>query len=134
MNLKIVRSIKTDQSIIGELFVGDDKARMCWTLELPWRDNKRMVSCIPEGKYKWRLRDPSPKFDYVHIAIDGVAGRDNILIHAGNHPDDITGCILAGADRGVDFVFESRRALGKLVKYLEGSGSQSGWLVVESAP
>ena len=25
---------------------------VCFTLELPWKENKRNISCIPEGKYE----------------------------------------------------------------------------------
>ena len=54
INLLIIRDTFTDESTIGELFVNGE--RFCDTLELPYRDNQRSISCIPAGEYKVRLR------------------------------------------------------------------------------
>ena len=56
INLLILRDTFTDESTIGELFVNGE--RFCDTLELPYRDNQRSVSCIPIGEYSVRLRYP----------------------------------------------------------------------------
>jgi len=75
----------------------------CDTLELPWRDNERNVSCIPEGVYVVVPRH-SPKYGN-HLHVTGVNGRSLILIHWGNYAasanprtgtPDIRGCILVG--------------------------------------
>jgi hypothetical protein len=75
----------------------------CDTLELPWRDNERNVSCIPEGVYAVVPRH-SPKYGN-HLHVTGVDGRSLILIHWGNYAasanprtgtPDIRGCILVG--------------------------------------
>lgn len=76
------------------------------TLELPDKDNKRQVSCIPEGVYQCKIVN-SPKFGRVYGVLD-VPNRANILIHAGNYGgdvekgyrSDIQGCILLGKGRG----------------------------------
>ncbi|PSR57252.1 hypothetical protein AHMF7605_10485 [Adhaeribacter arboris] len=66
----------------------------CKSLELPWRNNKPKVSCIPPGIYQVVKRN-SPKYgDHFHI--QDVPGRDYILIHQGNYHTDILGCILPG--------------------------------------
>jgi len=67
----------------------------CVTLELPWRDNERNISCIPEGIYTCNLR-MSPKRKREVYELVGVPGRDLIQIHTGNKPSDIAGCILVG--------------------------------------
>ena len=63
----------------------------CFTLELPWKDNMRYVSCIPPGNY------------YLHkdgnvLRIMDVLGRDGIQIHSGNYHKEIHGCILVGKE------------------------------------
>lgn len=66
----------------------------CYTLEPPWLDNKKSVSCIPAGTYKAR-KHASPRFGNC-IAIDNVVDRSNILIHVGNFVSQTEGCILVG--------------------------------------
>lgn len=92
-------------------------------LELPWRDNKTNISCIPEGIYQCRVRT-SPKYGK-HIEVLKVPGRADILIHFGNFPKDTRGCILIG-DRfsdldgdGLKEVANSKKAIQQLVKICE---------------
>ena len=66
----------------------------CFTLELPWRDNARNISCIPPGTY-WIRKFISPRFGMVFLFED-VPNRSAIEIHAGNYTRDIEGCILVG--------------------------------------
>lgn len=67
-----------------------------FTLELPWKDNERQVSCIPPGKYRLKHFN-SVKFGHC-LELQQVPGRDAILIHAGNYNRDTHGCILIGAN------------------------------------
>ena len=65
---------------------------ICHTIELPWRDNRRNVSCIPEGRYRL-VRTRGRRFQYCIRLLD-VPGRSGILIHAANHAaTQLRGCI-----------------------------------------
>ena len=75
----------------GERLVFD-----CKTLELPWRNNQRRISRIPDGRYQAILHH-SPRFGE-SIWIQGVPNRSEILIHLGNYNRDTLGCILVGSD------------------------------------
>ncbi len=66
----------------------------CFTLELPWLDNKRSISCIPAGTYKAFKRN-SPRNGAV-FELRNVPNRTNIQCHAGNYTRQIEGCILVG--------------------------------------
>ena len=66
----------------------------CVTLELPWKDNKPEVSCIPKGEYRIK-KVVSPKYGSV-FQVMNVPNRDHILIHKGNFTTDVLGCILLG--------------------------------------
>ena len=70
VNLLIIRDAFSDESTIGELFINGE--RFCNTLELPYRDNQRSVSCIPTGDYKVRMRYPreSATRDYLHLLLN----------------------------------------------------------------
>ena len=56
INLLLIRDTFSKKSTIGELFLNGE--RICDTLENPWVDNQRNISCIPEGVYPVRLRLP----------------------------------------------------------------------------
>lgn len=92
-----------NQGTFGKLIYEDFS---CHTLELPWRDNQRNISCIPSGDYKCVIKI-SPKFGKVYL-LTGVPQRNNVLIHSGNYAGDVSlgyktnvqGCILLGTVRG----------------------------------
>lgn len=81
---------------LGILTVTDsnNKAFSFATLELPYNNNERNISCIKSGKYKISKRY-SQKYGW-HWLISNVPNRDLILIHVGNYPRDTKGCILIG--------------------------------------
>ena len=88
INLLIIRDTFSDKSTIGELFINGE--RFCDTLENPYLDNQRNISCIPEGEYPVRLRYPreSATREYLHLLVQDVPNRDYILFHRGNFPKD----------------------------------------------
>lgn len=96
---------------------------ICKTIELPWKENQRRISCIPEGKYKIRKRF-SKKFNW-HLELVNVKNRSLILLHPANDAlKELNGCIapvseITGEGKGN----QSKKALEKLKKlvfpYLE---------------
>ena len=113
----------------GKLTVLNDDSEVvfeCFTLELPWRNNERQISCIPTGIYRVEKRQAweSGSFDYEHFHITDVPARSYILIHAGNFYTDILGCILVGSDLkdinadGLKDVINSRETLSDLLNVL----------------
>jgi hypothetical protein len=66
------------------------------TLELPWNNNERMVSCIPAGEYLVQKMPPNSKRKYEYFHVLNVKGRDSILWHPGNYTRQILGCCLPG--------------------------------------
>ena len=87
---------------------------ICNTIELPWKNNERRVSCVPEGKYFLEKRY-SKKFKW-HIEVKNVENRSGILFHpANNAKQELNGCIapvtkLSGAGLGL----MSRKAFAAL--------------------
>jgi hypothetical protein len=88
---------------------------VCFTIELPWKENQNNVSCIPEGKYELRSRT-STKFRN-HLELLDVPNRSYILIHPANDAiKELRGCIapvnlLTGIGNGIN----SKLALQKLL-------------------
>ena len=99
------------------------------TLERPWLDNQRSVSCIPPGTYTC-ARKQSPRFGNT-FEITGVPGRSHILFHAGNTAADTEGCVLVAEEfttmRGGMAVGSSRRGFSELMAKLAG---QEGFTLV----
>ena len=90
-DLKIKRAYY-DSCTLGRLTLNDFHA---FTLELPWLENQKNISCIPAGVYK-AVKYNSPKFKRTVIMLYDVYCRDNIEIHAGNYTRQTKGCILIG--------------------------------------
>jgi len=113
---------------LGEKIIGP-------TIELPWKENQRRISCIPEGRYELRKRY-TPRFGY-HLMVREVPGRSNILIHAFNDAlEESKGCIApvsntCGEGKGIF----SRIALARLVSlvYAELDKSKPVYLTIKSA-
>lgn len=68
------------------------------TLELRWRNNIPVGSCIPAGHYECK-RVKSQKFGET-FEIANVPNRSHILFHWGNTLKDTSGCILVGEQFG----------------------------------
>ena len=95
--------------------IKEDRAITIYTLELPYRDNQKNISCIPEGEYILRPHKSGTlgkcfkvysldENDKDNIPITGdtlyklkeVPNRSGILIHRGCELKDTRGCILIG--------------------------------------
>ncbi len=107
---------------------------VCSTLELPWKDNARNVSCIPEGTYQFAKRKIGSFYaryskrlghDFT-IQVKGVPDRDYILVHIGNVLEDTRGCVLVGrrfrlgAVPLVDNSAETYRELYSILRNFDG--------------
>lgn len=105
MDLYLHRFFGNDDGNSGTLYI--DGKFYCYTLELPWKNNKRKISCIPAGKYQILFReDPTEmtmryrsRFDWFnfHLCLQSVKDRSGIYIHIGNSIKDSYGCILVGS-------------------------------------
>jgi hypothetical protein len=132
INLLIIRDMFTEESTIGELFLNGE--RMCDTLELPYKDNQRNISCIPAGEYKVRLRLPreSATRDYLHLLVKDVPNRDYVLFHRGNSAKDTRGCVLVGIGSEQDVVHNSALAMDLLIKEIINLGGENINLIIKN--
>lgn len=114
-SFKIVRDHMDSRPTTGQLFAEDLNL---YTLERPWANNYKGVSCIPTGSYKVTFAW-SNRFKKLMPRLLQVPGRDGILIHGGNTDLDTEGCILVGQSRGSgDTILMSQKALGFFVEWL----------------
>lgn len=119
MDLKLERFAYHPAGVLGRLYLPDGSH--LFTVERPWLGNQPFFSCIPEGVYElWPFN--GRRFKNVWQVMN-VPERSAILIHAGNFPSDLQGCIAIG-DRLLESSFgvaNSRKALKRLREAL-GSG------------
>ena len=132
VNLLLIRDTFSENSTMGELFLNGE--RMCDTLELPYKDNQRSISCIPSGEYKVRMRYPreSATREYLHLLIKEVPNRDYILFHRGNTAKDTRGCILVGLGSQQDIVHNSTLAMDLLLKEIINLGGRNINLIIKN--
>jgi hypothetical protein len=130
MRAVLIRLQDNGNQTVGELriYQGHELVFACFTLELPFRDNQKNISCIPKGTYLVKKRhDRRSRFKYPHLHIQDVPGRTWILVHRGNYSFQIEGCLLVG-NRLVDInrdgqldVANSRTTLDRLMEIVPES-------------
>lgn len=102
MEILLVRNY-FEEGTNGALFIKNNF--LGFTIELPWIDNKKNESCIPEGSYILKARF-SKKFNH-HLVLENVTNRSLILIHPANNAKvELRGCIapvthLTGIGKGL---------------------------------
>jgi len=97
------------------------------TLELPWQDNAKSISCIPEGTYTCERvanrRLHNGKDIRATFEVCDVPNRDGILFHTGNRKQDTQGCILIGQGfsdfKGELWIVNSRLAFADFLEYTQ---------------
>lgn len=108
MELTLFRFSLTPHATYGALLY--EGQPVCVTVEDPWYENRRNVSCIPAGEYRC-VRHVSKKHGATW-RVTNVPDRSGILFHAGNWAGlpgvgsgpmagHTQGCILLGQSFGV---------------------------------
>lgn len=129
MNLVLTRKWNTIDGIYGELNIYEMGVLLfsCKTVELPWKDNKKSISCIPTGIYACQ-RGYYYRGGYQTFEILSVPNRTEIKIHIANVPIDLEGCIGLGKSfgwvKGQYAVLRSGEALREFMKVMEDINSQ----------
>jgi hypothetical protein len=120
--LSIKRTWFTDQSTVGELYIGLERG--CYTLEDTVRKEGEKIygkTAIPAGRYEVVL-NYSNRFKKFLPLLLNVPNFEGVRIHSGNRPEDTEGCILLGKTYNVDqpdYIFESRAAFTELMAKIE---------------
>ena len=110
------------KSIKGTLtYVVNGTSKTVATLELPWKDNKKEVSCIDSGFYTNVKQFSSTGHLGKRLEIPNVTGRTDIRFHVGNYPKDTKGCILVGEySREPDYIKNSRETIDAMYDDFDG--------------
>lgn len=105
---ELERLESSDEGTFGVLQIEDDEyVNFFYAGELPWRGNKRNVSCVPKGTYV-AIWTRSPHFGRCMYLVDKVPERGGIRLHSANFMGDkkkkfrsqLHGCIALGEKLG----------------------------------
>lgn len=133
MSRLIIERVKLADRTLGSMYW--DGEMIGKSFELPWKDNKRSISCIPNGIYPVTKEKPIPADDpatpvdesggrkprdYWHFRVHNVPKRQGILMHPGADVKHSLGCILPGSR--FDNVNTDKPTLG-------GSVAKLKWMV-----
>lgn len=116
--MRVIDLYRVSSSMAGTFGVlMKDSIPFCLTVELPWRNNERGISCIPPGQYRCvPLEHGSFGKSYL---LQDVPDRSEIMIHPANLASQLRGCIAPGTSfdklKNQDGVHGSRKALDELV-------------------
>ncbi len=117
-NLTLHRISSTNEGTFGVITRAG--LPLCLTCELPWRDNKTGVSCIPAEIYpvtRWTSPSKGEVFKLLN-----TTPREDILIHVANKPTELRGCIAVGKQfarfQGVQGISLSRDTMTSLLQNL----------------
>ena len=117
---------RSNEGTFGTLTFGDF---FCYTVECPWMDNQRFISCIPPGDYFLEYYQ-STKFGPSAIVFGGTVSkfeyenyqRYGILIHPANWSSDLMGCIGLGERvtvmNGLASVTNSRKTVSEFLNLI----------------
>ncbi len=70
-------------------------------MELPWKENEKMISCIPIGVYGCEKVKQTANIPYDHISVLSVPNRSGVCLHKANFVTQLKGCLAIG-DKHVD--------------------------------
>jgi hypothetical protein len=99
MKATLYRYYQDDNQTLGLFKVSNVKHSPIFTMERPWKNNQKNISCIPIGIYTVTFLS-TPRFPGGVYQLQNVPNRSGIDIHAANKASELEGCIAIG--RGVD--------------------------------
>ena len=94
---KLERSLISNKATLGRL-ISPQFEELCKTLENPYINNKKYISCIPCGIYYCESFSGGTNKNVWEVK--SVPGRTHILFHIGNTEKETQGCILVGQTYG----------------------------------
>lgn len=86
MKVQVTRNPSTHSGTPGWLRTEEEFT--CNTLELPWKENKKGLSCIEAGTYFGKVEYHS-KYGHDIIRLEDKNGRKGILFHNGTFAGDV---------------------------------------------
>lgn len=130
MEITLIRDKFNENETLGRIYCGESFS--AFTCEDAVRDEKIYgKTAIPDGRYQViitysnRFKKPLP-------LLCDVPDFEGVRIHSGNTHEDTEGCVLVGAGRTANGVFNSRVACAELqamIQHAQTSG-EDVWLTI----
>jgi len=130
MKTIILKRVSTGERGTFGVIMEENEAPFALTIEPPFLDNRRNVSCIPDGEY-YCAEYNSQRHGYTY-EVTHVVNRSGILFHKGNYGVDdkavgrqanTKGCILVGEQFEDDCLRASRAGYREFMFRLKGQSA-----------
>lgn len=121
--------LRSDKAVNGEFW--HNSKLICFSVEKPWKNNQRRISCIPDGEYEMVfLPNGSKTFQYPCFLLKSVPNRSGIMIHRANRESQLLGCIAPNLElyyKGGFYTLSHRatRPVQVQIDRLDGEGGDS---------
>jgi hypothetical protein len=121
------------------VFSVPEKGFVSASLELPWRDNKSGLSCIPRGTYRC-VATMSAKYKRIMYLLIPTGSRTGIRIHSANfagavdhgYKCDLLGCLALGSSViEVNKQYFLRNSRNTMKKFEAAMGGKNFLLTIE---
>ncbi len=111
-----------DGGMLGRLSLGRWE---CWSMEAPWRDNQRFVSCIPAGMYRLEEHH-GDRYTGTFALVGGTVShwedpdcaRYACVLHPARYARDLRGCIAFGLSMSLEVNVPMLGARGAAHRYV----------------
>lgn len=127
--ITVHRDIVSKEQCMGVCYITDARGNILFkgdTIERGWLDNKKRISCIPEGNYPVVL-EYSSRFKKDLWEIKEVPNRSECKFHAANYARQLNGCIALGngrADIDKDGLLDVLSSKKTMKKFHEAMGKE----------
>ena len=127
--ITIHRDYVSKEQCLGVCYVTDGRGNILFkadTIERGWLNNKKRVSCVPEGDYPVRL-EWSNRFKQDLWELYEVPNRSECKFHAANYARQLNGCIALGngrADIDKDGNLDVLNSKATMKKFHEAMGKE----------
>lgn len=128
-----------DKQKIGNCYVLDENNCTLFTsksIERGWNDNKKMISCLPVGRYPLLL-EWSNRFNKMLWEIKNSGPRTECKFHSANYARQLNGCIALG-QKAIDIdgdgqkdVTSSRKTMAQFHKAMEHDSIEAVLIITD---
>lgn len=105
MHFKLI-TFSNDKCTVGNWYHDDEL--ICHTMELPWIQNEKGISCIPAGLYNLKPRKSPSQGNTFYlenekygVSLSNDTMRTYIQIDVANKASELRGCIAVGSEFGI---------------------------------
>jgi len=142
ITFRVRRFFQTKDKTLSYCSIEQDNGRIIMDnicgIELPWKNNKRNISCIPAGEYSAIAVKRYSNGKYA-LWVQDVPNRSQIMVHTANFVRQLRGCLAPGKEfkdidnDGIIDVTSSQATMDEIQTHIP-LGKEIAYIVVDDFP